>query len=138
MAPLLGSTQVSVTRGWLTAHLMEAIRECSFRSGSRIPVPAKALGPSTLDADLSTNNYTAIQLPGMRVPAGPLTDLVWRMQKSIESPGKPLREGGAIAPVPWIPDEFARFSTRECLEFLTRSSAAVATGECQMPLTKDT
>ena len=45
---------------------------------------------------------------------------------------------GAIAPVPWIPDEFARFSTRECLEFLTRSSAAVATGECQMPLTKDT
>ena len=45
---------------------------------------------------------------------------------------------GAIAPVPWIPVKFARFSTRERLEILMRSGGAVATGECQIPITKDT
>src|ERR1017187_1703741 len=43
---------------------------------------------------------------------------------------------GAIAPVPWISAEFARFSTRERLEFLTRSAGAVATGERRVLMTK--
>src|ERR1039458_2536682 len=45
--------------------------------------------------------------------------------------------GGAIAAVPRISAEIARFSTRECFEFLTRSSAAVATGQSQIPITED-
>ena len=45
-------------------------------------------------------------------------------------------KGGAIAPVPRISAECARFSTRECLELLTRSTGAVATGESQVPMTK--
>ena len=49
----------------------------------------------------------------------------------------PHHGAGAIAAVPRISAEIARFSTRECFEFLTRSSAAVATGQSQIPITED-